>query len=84
MVTNARVAKTTAASATEGYGYGSNYGGRYATNSLDAALDPGTAISYYHNGGESNVQKQSGLAKVVPSRSNLKRWRQGLKRWIDG
>ncbi|WP_158218468.1 polysaccharide biosynthesis tyrosine autokinase [Synechococcus sp. 1G10] len=84
VVTNARVAKTTAASATEGYGYGSNYGGRYATNSLDAALDPGTAISYYHNGGESNVQKQSGLAKVVPSRSNLKRWRQGLKRWIDG
>ncbi|MEX1322716.1 MAG: AAA family ATPase [Synechococcaceae cyanobacterium] len=85
VVTNARVAKTEAASASEyGYGYSSGYGGRYATNSLDAALDPGTALSYYHNGGETREQSRGGLATVVPSRSNLRRWQKGLKRWIDG
>ncbi len=84
VVTNARVAKTSAASATEGYGYGSSYGGRYTTNSLDAALDPGTAISYYHNGREPSEQQRGGLAAVVPNRSNLKRWQKGLKQWIDG
>jgi hypothetical protein len=82
VVTNARVAKSAAGG--EPYGYGSGYGSSYAVNSLDAALDPGTALSYYHQGGETSGSHRGGLATVVPSRTNLKRWKKGLKRWIDG
>jgi capsular exopolysaccharide synthesis family protein len=68
------------ASAGEAYGYGSPYA--YAAP-IDAALDPATTIGYYHSGGASEPeQRPGGVAALLPSGANRKRWGQSLKRWM--
>jgi capsular exopolysaccharide synthesis family protein len=59
------------------YGYGE-------ANEGAAALDPGSAYTYYNGGTTRSESKRSGLEKVMPNRDNIRRWNQSVRRWLQG
>lgn len=83
LVTNAR---TPMQEGEHVYGYGKSTYGYGSYRSGEPGMDPSTAYQYYRNGAETPDidPDQKGLARLVPNRSNIKRWGRGLKKWTEG
>lgn len=78
VVTNARI---NAGGKDSIYGY-TKYGyGSYTDGA--SALDPSTAYNYYSAGGQETPPESKGVAAMIPNRSNLKRWKQGIRNWLE-
>ncbi len=84
VVTNARLAREGLERPYGGYASGSGrYGGGYGYGA-DDPYDPALAYSYYRGDGGSEPTSGRGLAAVLPSATNRRRWRRTVKRWLEG